>query len=74
MSAEKVVILQPYPFRVGQKLHIENGPRSGDWQVIGVSDKKLNLRCPVSGREFEWDRFCYFVEEREGVEWPRQQQ
>lgn len=74
MSAEKVVLLQPYPLRVGQKLHIESGPRSGDWQVIGVSDRKVNLRCPVSGKEFEWDRFCYFVEERDGVEWPRQHQ
>lgn len=28
------------------------------------------LRCPISQREFEWDRFCYFVEEKNGVEWP----
>ena len=72
MSTENVALLQPYPFRVGQKIHIDGGPRSGDWQVIGMTEKKVNLRCPVSGREFEWDRFCYFIEEREDVEWPQE--
>ncbi len=51
---------------------IEEGPRRGDWEVIGVSDRKVKLRCPISLREFEWNRFCYFVEEREGAQWPQE--
>ena len=69
MSKHQVVIFKEYPFREGQKINIVDGKRSGDWLVIGVSERKVQLRCPVSGREMEWDRFCYFVEERE-QEWP----
>ena len=61
MSQEKVTVFEPYPFEVGQKIRIEGGRRGGDWLVIAVSDKTVSLRCPVSGREFEWNRFCYHV-------------
>ena len=67
---KKVIVFQPYPFRIGQKICIEDGPRGGDWEVIGLSERKVKLRCPVSGREVEWDRFCYFVEESDKFEWP----
>ncbi len=70
MNIDKVVYFEPYPFSVGQRLNIKGGPRKGDWEVIGVSDKKVKLRCPISKREFEWSRFCYFTEEISGVEWP----
>jgi len=70
MQKADVVIFKPYPFSVGQKLFIDGGPRKGDWEVIGVSDRKVNLRCPISAREFEWNRFCYYVEERVDEEWP----
>jgi len=70
MGLEKVVFFEPYPFVTGQKIHIKNGPRKGDWEVIGVSDRKVRLRCPVSLREFEWDHFCYKTEEKDGVKWP----
>lgn len=63
------LVFQPYPFEIGQKLLIESGPRRGDWEVIGLSDRKIRLRCPFSGREVEWDRFCYLVEERTNS-WP----
>lgn len=71
MSIHKVAVFDPYPFAVGQKIHIAGGPRRGDWEVIGVSDKKVKLRCPVSLREFEWDRFCYLVAEKSIAEWPQ---
>ena len=48
---------------------IEEGPRRGDWEVVGVSDAKVKLRCPISKREFEWARFCYVTETREDT-WP----
>lgn len=67
MGTHKVVMFRPYPFKVGEKIHIDGGPRGGDWEVIGVGERKVKLRCPVSQREFEWDRFCYFVDAREGV-------
>jgi hypothetical protein len=70
MTSEKVVMFRPYSFRAGEKIRIEGGPRAGDWEVLQVSDRKVKLRCPISQREFEWNRFCYFVEKREGVAWP----
>lgn len=71
MKDQTVVIFKPFPFLVGQKIYIDGGPRSGDWEVVGVTERKVKLRCPISQREFDWDRFCYFTEERSGVEWPR---
>ena len=71
METESVIFFEPFPFRVGQRIHINSGPRKGDWEVIGVSERKVKLRCPVSFREFEWDQFCYFADERTGVEWPQ---
>ena len=71
MKTDKVVYFEPYLFSVGQRLNIKGGPRKGDWEVIGVSDKKVKLRCPISLREFEWTRFCYFTEEKSVVEWPK---
>ena len=72
MARDKVAVFRPYHFRVGQKIHINGGSRSGDWEVVDVGERKVKLRCPVSNREFDWDRFCYFVEEQNDVEWPRQ--
>ena len=70
MATEKIAVFRPYPFKVGQRIRIEGGPRGGDWEVIGASERKVKLRCPISGREFEWDRFCHFVEDRAASEWP----
>ena len=58
-----------YPFRLGQKIHIKDGPRKGDWEVISLDEKKVGLRCPVTGFEASWARFCYAVGEGE-VDWP----
>ncbi|MCI5167634.1 MAG: hypothetical protein D3903_16475 [Candidatus Electrothrix sp. GM3_4] len=69
--SEKVLFFKRYPFAPGQKIHIEDGPRKGDWLVTGVDEKKITLCCPVSGTEISWDRFCYFTEERE-AEFPVQ--
>jgi hypothetical protein len=70
MEKADIVIFKPYPFAVGQKIFIEDGPRKGDWEVIGVSERKVKLRCPISAREFEWNRFCYFAKSRRGEPWP----
>ena len=72
MTVHHVAMFRPYSFQVGQKINIETGPRKGDWEVIGVSDRKVKLRCPVSLREFEWNRFCYFVEDGEMEQWPQE--
>jgi len=72
MAKHAVILFKPYPMEIGQKIHIASGPRHGDWEVIGVSERKVKLRCPVSAREFEWDRFCYFAEEQLEREWPQQ--
>lgn len=71
-DAETVLILRPYPVRVGQKIYIEAGPRHGDWQIVEVGDRKIKLRCPISHREIECDRFCYVVTEEVGIPWPHQ--
>ncbi|MDH3328456.1 MAG: hypothetical protein OEM01_04425 [Desulfobulbaceae bacterium] len=67
--SDKVIFFKRFPMQAGHKIHIEDGPRKGDWEVIAVNDKKVTLLCPVSGRMVEWDRFFYLVEERE-VQWP----
>jgi len=72
MEKTKVIIFKSYPFKVGQKIYIDGGPRKGDWEVMGVSDRKIKLRCPISAKAFEWNRFCYFAEERNNEDWPHQ--
>ena len=71
MAKHDVAVFRPYPFVVGQKIFIEEGKRRGDWEVIGVSDDTVRLKCPISFREFEWKRFCYLVEEQTGRQWPQ---
>lgn len=71
MEKHDVTLFEPYPFKVGQKIRIEGGKRHGDWEVVGVSDTKVTLKCPISLREFEWTRFCYHTEDRSGDVWPR---
>lgn len=66
-----VTMFTPFEFQVGQKIYIEKGPRKGDWEVVGVTEKKVRLKCPVSLREFEWNRFCYQTGERILDEWPQ---
>ena len=66
----EVTLFKAYPFKVGQKIRIEDSPRSGDWEVIGVTDHKVTLKCPVSGRELTWSRFCYHVTDRD-MSWPQ---
>jgi len=68
----KVTIFKPYSFKAGQKIHIEEGPRRGDWEVVAITERKVRLRCPISLREVEWDLFCYLVKEGEDIEWPKQ--
>lgn len=65
-----VTFFQPYAFRPGQKIRIVGGKRAGDWEVSAIGERKVTLRCPISGREFEWDNFCYFVEEKDDEPWP----
>ncbi|MBW2093961.1 MAG: hypothetical protein JRI80_03655 [Deltaproteobacteria bacterium] len=72
MDKHKVAVFRPYLFEVGQKIHIEGGPRKGDWEVIGVAERKIRLRCPITSRVVEWDRFCYFVQELDDVQWPQE--
>lgn len=72
MAGLAVTLFTPYPFKEGQKIRIEGGKRKGDWEVVGVSDAKVTLRCPISGRQFEWDRFCYLMEERQDEIWPKE--
>ncbi len=66
----KIVKFMQYPFETGQKIFIEDGPRKGDWEVVGIDEGKVTLRCPISGREAEWARFCYSTEETESEQWP----
>ena len=40
MEEHNVTIFSPYAFKVGQKINIADGPRKGDWEVIGLSERK----------------------------------
>ena len=71
MNRHDVTRFKPYPFAIGQKINIAAGPRRGDWAVVGITDKTVRLRCPISLKEFEWHRFCYAVEECRQVPWPQ---
>ena len=71
MKKHDVTVFSPYPFKVGQKIYIDEGRRRGDWKVVAMDDNKVKLKCPVSLREFEFNRFCYFVKNEKGIEWPR---
>jgi hypothetical protein len=66
----KVSVFKPFPFERGQKIRIEDSPRLGDWEVIGVTEHKVTLRCPISKKEFNWSRFCYLAEENDQA-WPQ---
>lgn len=66
-----VTVFQTYPFRVGQKIRIENSKRAGDWEVAGIGERTVTLRCPISNRTFEWNKFCYLVNEEKNTTWPR---
>lgn len=70
MEKTRVVVFRSYPFEEGQRIYIEDGPRRGDWEVVGVTERKVKLRCPISKREFEWNRFCYWAETKENETWP----
>lgn len=70
MGGQKVAIFRPYEFAVGDKIRLEGGPRGGDWEVIGLGERKMKLRCPVSFKEVEWDRFCFHARTEENAEWP----
>jgi hypothetical protein len=69
VAEHQVTVFEPYPFVPGQKIAIADGPRKGDWEVVAVGDKEVTLRCPLSGKEFTWKRFCYRVSD-EQREWP----
>ena len=70
MAKHRVTFLRQYPFTPGQRIHVLDGPRRGDWEIVAADEKTVRVRCPISGREFEWKRFCHLVEERDEVEWP----
>ena len=66
----EVVVFKAYPFKEGQKIRIEDSPRSGDWEVMKVTDHKMTLGCPISKKQIVWSRFCYLVEEKL-LPWPQ---
>jgi hypothetical protein len=71
MARHTVAQFTVYPFKIGEKINIADGPRRGDWEVVAVSKHKVTLKCPISKREFEWARFCYFVESKSDAIWPQ---
>ena len=70
MPLENVLKFRPYPLEIGQKMHITEGPRKGDWEVVEIGEKKVTLRCPLSGKEVNWARFCYSKQEKKNERWP----
>ncbi len=70
MEKHDITVFSPYLFKVGQKIYIDGGRRKGDWEVVAMDEHKVRLRCPISLREFEFNRFCYFVTDEKGVDWP----
>ena len=73
MGKPLVTFFRPAPLVPGQKIRIEGGPRQGDWEVVAAGEKGVSLRCPISGRTFDWKPFCYQTDERE-AEWPAEEE
>jgi len=65
-----VTLFKTYPVRKGQKIRIEDSKRSGDWEIIEVTENKMTLKCPISEKELTVDRFCFLVQELENEPWP----
>lgn len=55
------VTVEPYPFKVGQKIKISETKRKGDWSVVAVDGDKLTLKWPISLQDYSWPIFCYEV-------------
>ena len=70
MTNRTITVFKPYLFKKGQKIRIDGSKRNGDWEVVNITDRKVTLRCPVSMRQFEWDLFCYYVEDDDNAVWP----
>jgi len=68
---QDVAVFKPYAFEIGQKIRIENSRRAGDWEIVAVGEHTVTLRCPISHKEFEWNKFCYLAAEEKDVPWPR---
>jgi len=69
-TEHEVTVFKEYPLQMGQKIHIVDGSRHGDWLVVKIGSRKIRLRCPVSGVEIECDRIFFFFEERRQEKWP----
>lgn len=70
-SAATVHFFKTFPFQIGQKIHIEDGPRHGDWLVVDVEATHITLQCPISKKQYRWPLFCYYAKTKENVVWPR---
>ena len=66
---DKIRYFKPCPLEKGQKIRIEDSPLEGDWEIVKVSEFKITIRCPISGKELVKDRFLVFSEEKQGP-WP----
>lgn len=66
----EITIFKTYPLKRGQKIRIEDHRRAGDWEVASVSEHTVSLKCPISGKVFEWNKFCYHVAEQQCDRWP----
>lgn len=67
-----VTVFSQYSFKVGQKIRIEGSRRAGDWEIADISEHKITLRCPITGKEFSWNKFCYLIEEERSTTWPQE--
>jgi hypothetical protein len=66
-SGETGLIVRPYPVRLGQKITIEAYAPARRLADNRGGDRKLRLRCPISHKELDCDRFCSVVTEAAGI-------
>lgn len=69
--AATVHFFKTFRFQTGQKIHIVDGPRQGDWLVAEVEATHVTLQCPVSKKQFRWPLFCYYTETKGNIAWPQ---
>jgi hypothetical protein len=44
MGKQIVTLFRPYEFKLDQKIHIESGPRKGDWEIVGMTDGNIGIK------------------------------
>lgn len=64
----KKLVFETYPVKPGDRIFINDGPWKGDWDIVEVSDRKVKVKCPFKGDEYEWKRRLFVFKGEQDLE------